>query len=967
MNHAGVIPINSLLFQVERSIASESASTDTVETFDVIAVVPSSSKVTIRQLEEHFQVDNWDERIPNPQVKCSLVPQDEVETRCGFPPQSVPPLGHVPHTLRILVDLSLCSQLPPKKSILVGGGGHNRIGCLLDAQLLLMLEGTEVASLTKESLRIQQELQHEQHPQQQSSTFDAERSADTLPASLMEFQTPTIKPFFPLAPPSMDDVHQVLNHPDQPNPLKPLPFAFVGRINGIRRMARRLVFCDIAPPDYKGSGTKTDAYDLPWKSGLDQQEMSAQLILGKTFLKHWGDKDGTEALKQLRVGQLLYIEGKTNVGNRDSLRHWAEKRSLDIVVFNYRLLEESPNVLAGQQQQRQRGMPFTTTTANKNDAQNKLPSVPKPRRIPSAAPEDCLQMNDIFPNNDGEANKSIIMVDDLDGIRDFHNSVNQLLTESRKKEVISTSADPRITQSAPLLVGVDCEWKPTFMLESTAEKQPVLLLQISLQELQKVFLFDLQTLLRPCLEPTNETNSLEEETSQALTAIFGDPSFVKVGFQVMTDLRQLAGSYPHIPAFRSFEAVLEVGSVAKVAMQLAKVPKARQWIGSLTRLSEKFYDKPMNKEQQISDWSCRPLSEEQLIYGALDAAVTPGILEKAMALANVQWNEGLQLKRNIDDRVFSKAITSLRFVFLNRDSSSAAIRKLKAKTIVSDEWLVTQKWVTGQAVPEMPSVPARSEEPYIDYEGVLRVPSKSLQLHSNPNFVRDLVGERLGNSKDKCFEALLLDHPSFPKGAKLEYNPRSGFVEFDDAVALFVNMPIRPNEPTPRRGYPNVWLEDGRVMTWFLRQNEWQDGSSVLAQKLMGTPRGNDDDESSSTFSSSCVLFVRMNKGGFLCCGSCRLIPSGGKEGGDDKQEEMVGGEDDNDLLLNNDDNEENDDASHSSSSYGENKWGLVELHLELVDWERLSEVDDFVDMAFSPSTQLSRKVNGMVASHSQY
>ena len=188
VNHAGVIPINSLLFQVERTIASESASTDTVETFDVIAVVPSSSKVTIRQLEEHFQVDNWDERIPNPQVKCSLVPQDEVETRCGFPPQSVPPLGHVPHTLRILVDLSLCSQLPPKKSILVGGGGHNRIGCLLDAQLLLMLEGTEVASLTKESLRIQQELQHEQHPQQQSSTFDAERSADTLPASLMEFK-----------------------------------------------------------------------------------------------------------------------------------------------------------------------------------------------------------------------------------------------------------------------------------------------------------------------------------------------------------------------------------------------------------------------------------------------------------------------------------------------------------------------------------------------------------------------------------------------------------------------------------------------------------------------------------------------------------------------------------------------------------------------------------------------------------
>ena len=868
-----MIPINSLLFQAD--IEAD------MKTVVVVVVVPSSDKVDVKKLEAHLEEDNHDKQMPNSRVSCSLVPADEVESKCGFPPKSVPPIGHAPHDLRILVDDSLYQQ--ERRTILLGGGGHPRIGCLIGAQVLLMLEGTELANLT---------------------TAVADRKSDDeysvkdnthLSERTKAFPQPTTKPYFALAPPEMSQVEHILSNPDQPNPLKPIAFATVGRINGIRRMAKRLVFCDIAPPDYVGTGTQLDSFDLPWLSALDHSEMSVQLIAGKTFCKNLGDEEGAEAIKNLRVGQLVLVEGKTNVGNRDSLRHWAEKRSLDIVVFNYRLLEG-----ASFQQPRDIRRPGIEPQQSSSAS---LPLDPKRPVFTNTAypdPEDCLELSDIFAAMNGDS--PIEIVDTIEGVSAFHRQLEYMISSSTQSD------------NSPLLVGIDCEWKPSFMLESPAEPQPVLLLQVSLQKLQRVYLFDLQSLLRPCLDPMAEQNEKEQAIASALTQLFRSKHLVKVGFQLMTDLRQLAGSYPHIEAFWNIEAVVELGSVCKIAMQMAQISHVRQWTSSLSKLSERFFAKPLNKQQQISDWSSRPLSVAQQEYAALDAAVTPAMLEKGLDLVEARWDDGLRLRRHGDDMAFSRAVSSIRFVFIDK-GNPAAVRKLRAKKIVSEEWVVAQTWTTGEDEPRVPSIPIGGNGPYVDSAGLLRVPASALRiLNSDENdILKDLVGCRVGKSKDSCLEVLLTQNKEFPEGAKLEYHQRSGYVEFDDFVALFVNMPVRPGEPTPRRGYPNVWLDEGRCMTWFLRDNEWQDGNSGLAQKLIGKISSNG---ATTKEMPSAVLFVRMDKGGFLCCGKCQIVLPEIDEGMEDKKD-----------------------------------WSLQELLLELVDWDRLKSVADFTEMAFTLSS----------------
>lgn len=245
----------------------------------------------------------------------------------------------------------------------------------------------------------------------------------------------------------------------------------------------------------------------------------------------------------------------------------------------------------------------------------------------------------------------------------------------------------------------------------------------------------------------------------------------------------------------------------------------------------------------------------------------------------------------------------------------AAIRKLKARRLTSssDQWIVTQSWVTGREEPAVPSVPSSGDGVYVDIDGILRCPVGTLAVHKNPNHAKiidGLVGCHIGKSKDNCLEALLLDNPDFPNDSKLEYIQRSGYVEFRDYVALFVNMPMS-DENVPRRQskYKNDWIDDGRFLTWFIRENEWKGGSSNLALKM--TRKKNDSKE------PSCMLFVRVGKGSFICCGRCCVI----SPPVDDKNLEIA--------------------ASKKKNL------SLIELQLELFDWQKLRHVPEFVSMAF--------------------
>jgi len=869
-----VVHVNSLVFEVTGSEP-------------ILLIVPNTDNVDTTKVEEVLEAG--DERLT-----VRLAPADVVELVCGFPPGSVPPLGHSPTSLRTIVDEQLLNV-----DMLWGGGGHPEYSSLIKTEMLMNLKHVDTADIVA-----------------RPDNNDKRKANDAVYGSVLNggstfAQQSPPKPFFPVAPPPIAVAEDCCSDQDAPNPLKPTPVTVVGRITGVRQMARRLVFADFAPADHPLDSKD----DYPWKSGLDGLDMAVQLIAGKTLCKTLGDVAGPAALRRLKRGQLVLIKGKTNVGNRDSLRNWVEKRSLDIVIFSYQQLEEGPPVLEALSSNIQSNAELRRLQL----AASVPPALPTPaQRPPSPRPKSetssYLTLNDVFPTPDGVP--PVTVVDSLEAVNDFANKISQLLLSLTTSNV-NGDTEPRTVPGMDKvgLIGMDCEWRPSFLADFPSQPQPILLLQISIQPLKEVFLFDAQALFRPLKNPSEQMTELEAAASQTLEDMFTSQRLLKVGFQLGADLRRLASSYPHIPAFRMFNAVVEVATLAKKAMQLRKERNSKYHTTSLSRVTEFLLGKTIDKHEQVSDWSVRPMSEEQIEYAALDAAVSPVLLEKSLQMAEAgvitedasRSSSFLQLGRWEDDTMFTGSVMSWRFLLLDTNDP-AAIRKLKAKRIVGEPYVVTQRWHTGGKPPMHPSVPSRSGEgPYTDVSGVFRMPSKLVRITAGKDatiLVDHLVGERVGRSKEKCVDSLLTGEAALPDKAKIEFHQRSGYVEFADGVALFVNMP----DKSYKRGYPNEWLEDGKFLTWYLRKHEWDSGTSALAQKLMHT----DADEPSVP-----LLFVRMAKGMFLCCGRCRAVVP----------ESSV----------------PEDETVEGVSKVGD--WGLIQLQLELLDQEKLQHSTDFVTM----------------------
>ena len=107
-------------------------------------------------------------------------------------------------------------------------------------------------------------------------------------------------------------------------------------------------------------------------------------------------------------------------------------------------------------------------------------------------------------------------------------------------------------------------------------------------------------------------------------------------------------------------------------------------------------------------------------------------------------------------------------------------------------------------------------------------------------------------------------------GVIVDFPQRSGYVELHNAVVLFVTLPMTSGKHV-KRNYPNEWLEDGTILSWFVRENDWIDGTSPIAQKMLlgrteSSPQQQQQDE------PLVILFARRGKGQFICCGRCCVM-----------------------------------------------------------------------------------------------
>ncbi|KAG7588523.1 Ribonuclease H-like superfamily [Arabidopsis suecica] len=145
------------------------------------------------------------------------------------------------------------------------------------------------------------------------------------------------------------------------------------------------------------------------------------------------------------------------------------------------------------------------------------------------------------------------------------------------------------------VVGIDCEWKPNYIKGSKQNK--VSIMQIGSDT--KIFILDLIKLY----------NDASEILDNCLSQILQSKSTLKLGYNFQCDVKQLALSYGDLKCFERYDMLLDIQNVFK------------EPFGGLAGLTKKILGVSLNKTRRNSDWEQRPLTQNQLEYAALDAAV----------------------------------------------------------------------------------------------------------------------------------------------------------------------------------------------------------------------------------------------------------------------------------------------------------------------------------------------------------
>lgn len=191
------------------------------------------------------------------------------------------------------------------------------------------------------------------------------------------------------------------------------------------------------------------------------------------------------------------------------------------------------------------------------------------------------------------------------------------------------------------VVGLDAEWKPV-----RRSFPRVSLLQIACGD-SAVFVLDLLTL---------PLSSLWEPLQELLLS----PDILKVGFGFKQDFVYLSSTFSSHATFHKVEPYLDIRTVYNYLHHDKKhVPKQSKSLSSMCAAVLGF---PLSKELQCSDWSRRPLTEEQITYAAMDAhclldifkvfqtkVVKGDLILETTKLSNLDANLGLkELFRNHD-------------------------------------------------------------------------------------------------------------------------------------------------------------------------------------------------------------------------------------------------------------------------------------------------------------------------------
>lgn len=433
-------------------------------------------------------------------------------------------------------------------------------------------------------------------------------------------------------------------------------------------------------------------------------------------------------------------------------------------------------------------------------------------------------------NMDGPSN----VVNCTESIKILESAVETMLEDAKDAE-----KRDELTADEMLLDctwGLDCEWLPG---EGRGKHNPVSTLQLSTQK--RSFLIDLQCLCQTAHLERSENlagpTSVEMFLNAVLTKLFSSTDLTIVGFGILQDLGQLAGSFPHLSCFTFYASVLDLQSLSNIAVSKAE----RQDMSSLKRMVGVLLQRKLDKTQQCSNWTRRPLSKEQLDYATLDAAVLPLLLKNLMEKTTIQRYNGQFFETHISLR------SQILFTFLPENQSSdlafasgekvAWFVPMGRTTTIFGRSVARQSWPTSQLKPDCPKlVPVKTGCTKKERVHLRKVGPNGEKAKAKPIQLKcllanldnlPLAGTTLGYTKDSCAHRVI-GHEfmnTLPEGTHIGFNRRSGVVETVNTWIIFCNFGGSQNHHAGKQT-GSSFLRGGRELLFTLNPKNFHGESS---------------------------------------------------------------------------------------------------------------------------------------------
>lgn len=228
--------------------------------------------------------------------------------------------------------------------------------------------------------------------------------------------------------------------------------------------------------------------------------------------------------------------------------------------------------------------------------------------------------------------------------------------------IVSSTESPQfnnlkssLTRSS--LVGLDAEWKPVRQHQSSFPTVTLLQIACRVDSDSVVFLLDLLAI--PLIS-----------IHQLLKQVFESTRILKLGFKFKQDLLYLSSTFESQgcdPGFDKVEPYIDIASIYS-ALQYKQTGKPSK---SLAAICKDVLDVCLSKEQQCSDWSCRPLTEEQIRYAAADAHCLLMIFD---VLRCKFCQEGNSLNGVAEINPFNNLNLGLKLIFEEPDTCNMIIK-----------------------------------------------------------------------------------------------------------------------------------------------------------------------------------------------------------------------------------------------------------------------------------------------------